>query len=88
LTISVECECTRRFEVPDSLAGGLASCPGCRRATPVPGLRDPAWRAIQAAAVAGAVVVAVVVGRAAGPVAGAAAFFAVLAVLWLLSRAL
>jgi hypothetical protein len=88
VTIDVECECTRRFEAPDSLAGGLANCPGCGRAALVPGLRDPAWRALQAAAVLGAALAAVLVGRAAGPLAGAGVFFAVLGVLWLLSRAL
>jgi hypothetical protein len=43
--IRVDCEsCGDFFEVAPTLAGGLANCPGCGRATPVPGLRDPLYR--------------------------------------------
>jgi hypothetical protein len=88
LTVRVDCPCSGSFEVPDSMAGGLANCPACGKATAVPGLRDPFFRALQVGAVAAAGACGLLVGREAGPVAGASAFFALLAALWLLSRAL
>ena len=30
-------ECGRQFEAPASMRGGIANCPACRRAVPVPG---------------------------------------------------
>ncbi|MHC4448733.1 MAG: hypothetical protein ACYS0E_01150 [Planctomycetota bacterium] len=52
--ISVDCEhCFKPFEVQDSLAGGLANCPACGKATAVPGLRDPWFRLVQAGMVVG-----------------------------------
>ena len=46
--IHVDCEqCGTPFEVADTLAGGLTNCPGCGKATPVPGLRDPYYRLLQ-----------------------------------------
>ena len=52
--ILVDCEhCFKPFEVVDSLAGGLANCPDCGKATPVPGLRDPWFRVTQVAMVVG-----------------------------------
>ncbi len=49
-----ECEhCLHGFEVADSLAGGIASCPKCGKATAVHGLRDPLFRFVQVAMVGG-----------------------------------
>jgi hypothetical protein len=36
--LQVTCpECGRQFEAPASMRGGIANCPACRRAVPVPG---------------------------------------------------
>ena len=52
--IQVDCEhCFKPFEVADSLAGGLATCSDCGKATPVPGLRDGWFRLTQIAMVVG-----------------------------------
>jgi len=69
--IQVECEhCFRSFEVADSLAGGIASCPACGKATPVEGLNDPWFQVVKIGmAVAWAVVTAV--GYSVGGVTGA-----------------
>lgn len=55
----VTCECHHQFVVPDSLAGGIATCPKCGLATSVEGLHDPFWRVLQVVA---ALVWAVAVG--------------------------
>jgi len=67
----VECEhCFRSFEVADSLAGGIASCPACGKATPVSGQNDPwFWVVKIGMAVVWAMVTAV--GYSAGGVTGA-----------------
>jgi hypothetical protein len=47
--IHVDCEhCGNQFDVADTLAGGLANCTACGKATSVPGLRDPYYRLLQA----------------------------------------
>ena len=52
--VQVDCEeCGKAFEAVDTLAGGLTNCPGCGKATPVPGLRDPLFRLLQASIVIG-----------------------------------
>jgi uncharacterized paraquat-inducible protein A len=52
--IHVDCEqCGKQFEVVDTLAGGLANCPGCGKATPIPGLHDPYYRLLQVAMAVG-----------------------------------
>ena len=46
--IHVECEhCANVFDVGETLAGGIANCPRCEKATPVEGLRDPWFRLVQ-----------------------------------------
>lgn len=40
-------ECGGQFEVPGSMSGGVANCPDCRRAVPVPGGPEPLfWLAV------------------------------------------
>lgn len=88
MSIEVTCECGQVFEAADALAGGMTNCPGCRRAVPVPGLRDPAWRALQGGALVGwclAVAVAWNAWRLPGAIA---AGLLLAALLWLVSRAL
>jgi len=59
--VYTDCEgCGHRFEAADTLAGGLANCPGCGKATPVPGLRDPYFRLLQAAMALGWVLLAAI----------------------------
>jgi hypothetical protein len=88
LTRRATCACGNEFEVADDLAGGITNCPRCGKAVEVEGLRDPAWRLLQAAAAigwAGATAAAYVswgVGGAALAAVGLGA------VLWLVSRAL
>lgn len=88
MTLVVRCDCGRQFEADRKLAGGFTNCPGCGRATEVPGLRDPLWRLAQV----GAVVVITGAGAgafAAGGIVPAAVAVAVGAALfWLWSRAL
>ncbi len=86
--IEVRCDCGRSFEVPDSLAGGIANCPGCGRAADVPGLRDPFWRALLVAAVlvwAGGSAMAAVVW---GPAAGVLVAIGLAVLFWLISLGL
>jgi len=50
----VDCElCGERFEIADTLAGGLTNCPRCGKATRAPGLRDPMFRLVQIGLVTG-----------------------------------
>ncbi len=60
MAVPVRCSCGHFFTVEAHLTGGYVNCPGCGKATPVPGLRDPFWRAVQV--VASAVWMAAVVG--------------------------
>lgn len=88
MTRAASCACGHEFEVKDDLAGGITNCPRCGKAVEVEGLRDPAWRLLQAVAAAGWAAATAAAYFAWG-VAGAAAVAAGLAaVLWLLSRAL
>jgi hypothetical protein len=83
------CEhCGRQFEVATKFAGGLVSCPHCGRAAEVPGLRDPAWRLLQAASIVFTIIVGVSFGSAFGVAVGAGAMLAAMLLVWLLSRAL
>ena len=69
--IEVDCEhCHKLFEVADSLAGGITNCPGCGKATPVAGLRDP-WYRLTVAGMAVAWAVLTAVGWASGGWLGA-----------------
>ncbi len=43
MSIRVSCKCGNRFDVADSLAGGITNCPKCEQATQVEGLVDPMW---------------------------------------------
>jgi hypothetical protein len=88
LTVRADCACGHRFEADDALAGGFANCPKCGRAAGVPGLRDPAWRLLQAGAVVLWVVATAVAWKAGGPAVGLLAGAALGLLLWLLSRAL
>ena len=51
--VSVDCPCGHRFEVRKSLRGGLANCPGCGKAAPVPGGPEPLFWLILGGAVIG-----------------------------------
>lgn len=44
-------ECGQGFDVPDSMRGGMANCPACGRAVPVPGGPEPLFRLAVAAGV-------------------------------------
>lgn len=86
MTRPAACACGHEFEVADSLAGGIANCPRCGKAVEIPGLRDPAWRVLQAiAAVAGALATtaAYVSWGIAGAIASAVCFAAAA---WVISR--
>ena len=88
MTILVDCDCGQFFEAPDTMAGGLANCPSCGKATAVPGLRDPLWRLWQIATV---IVVAGVAWAAYGifgPVTAVATAVIVAALAWLASKLL
>ncbi len=70
------------------MAGGLANCPSCGKATPVPGLRDPLWRLWQAGAVILVAAVTWLVYAAMGPGPAVVAAVAVLLLAWLASKLL
>ncbi|MEN8151592.1 MAG: hypothetical protein ABFS86_17385 [Planctomycetota bacterium] len=85
----VTCEhCGHMFEADAKLAGGYTNCPGCGKATPVEGLRDPLWRLFQVGAAVGVVIATAIAGVAVGPAAAVGVFVAGLALAWLISRAL
>jgi hypothetical protein len=75
------------FSVSPSLAGGVANCPSCGRATAVPGLDDPLWRVLQVGAVLLWIGATSFAWSAAGAVVGLAVGVGLGALLWLLSRA-
>ncbi|MEO0478549.1 MAG: hypothetical protein AAF196_03625 [Planctomycetota bacterium] len=82
--IEVHCEhCGRRFEAPKQLAGGITNCPHCGRATPVEGLRDPFWRLLQAAVLAGAAILGVILWQTHGVAIGVASGLGAAALGWL-----
>ena len=90
MTTVADCQhCGLTFEVPNTLAGGIANCPDCGKATPVGGLRDPLWRLWQlsipviAAAVGYVVAHLPYMNATVGWIAGVM----VAAALWLISRA-
>ena len=86
--IDVECgSCRRAFVADRGLAGGITNCPGCGKATAVPGLDDPLWRLAQISGLALALLIGVLVGAGVSPGAGVAAGLVAAALLWLLSRA-
>ena len=64
------------------------NCPGCGRATSVPGLSDPLWRLIQAGILGAAAVAFALGSTCASPLAGISAGAVVLALGWLGTRAL
>ncbi|MEE2713778.1 MAG: hypothetical protein VX913_13490 [Planctomycetota bacterium] len=82
------CDCGKMFETTRAQAGGIVNCPGCGQAVDIPGLTDPAWRAMQfGALVAVFAVTALVTGYSDVPT-GAACGLAVGVLMWLMSRAL
>ncbi|MGE3172839.1 MAG: zinc ribbon domain-containing protein [Planctomycetota bacterium] len=80
--------CGHSFEADARLRGGLASCPRCGKATAVAGLRDPLWLLLRI----GAVVLAALSGWGAAREFGAGFGWlvgaGVLALAWVLSRAM
>ena len=88
MSIEVRCGCGRSFEVQDSLAGGIANCPGCGRAADVPGLRDPIWKALLVGALIVWAGASALVTVAAGPAAGVIAAIALAILFWLISLGL
>jgi hypothetical protein len=88
VTVDVHCDCGHRFEARDDQVGGIVNCPGCGKATDVPGLRDSAWRSLQVGAVLLWTGVTVAATASQGPVAGAVWAIVLGGLLWLLSRAL
>jgi hypothetical protein len=88
LTRAASCACGHEFEVADELAGGIANCPRCGKAVEVEGLKDPAWRLLQAVAAAGWASATAAAYFAWGALGAAATAVLLAAVLWLVSRAL
>ena len=88
MSVEVSCGCGAVFDANDRLAGGVTNCPSCGRAVDVPGLRDPAWRAIQALALVAVAGVGAVAYARGGVGAAAIAILIAGAALWLISRAL
>lgn len=88
MSLEVRCDCGHLFSVAPSLAGGFATCPRCGKAASVPGLKDPAWRLLQAGAVVLWVGVVSVAWSQGGPGLGLAFAIGLGALLWLVSRAL
>ncbi len=70
------------------MAGGLANCPSCGKATTVPGLRDPLWRLWQTVAVILLVAATGLVYMTVGPMAAVGAAVIGLLLAWLASRLL
>lgn len=85
--VDVECgSCGRAFVADAKFAGGFTNCPGCGKATAVPGLDDPLWRLAQVGGLVLAVLVGFGVGAAFGPGFGIGAGLLAAGVLWLVSR--
>ena len=88
MSVSAACACGHEFEVKDELAGGIANCPRCGKAVEVPGLRDPLWRLLQAAAAIGWAMATAAAYVSWGITAALLTALCLAALLWLLSRAL
>jgi hypothetical protein len=88
LTRAASCACGHEFDVAEDLAGGVTNCPRCGKAVEVQGLRDPAWRLLQAGAAAVWACGTAAAYFAWGALGAVATALALAAVLWLLSRAL
>lgn len=85
---TAECTgCRRLFEVDPKFTGGLVPCPGCGKATEVPGLRDPLWFLVRLGVVLGSAATGVVVAHVHGTELGIGAGVLALATAWLVSRA-
>ena len=64
--VPVRCPCGGEFSVAESLKGGIANCPHCRRAIQIPGGFDPLfWGLLGGGSLLG-LLVAVVAGAAGG----------------------
>lgn len=87
--MEVHCEiCGDPFPAAERSAGGIVNCPWCGKATSIPGLRDPIWRLVQAGVVVLAALAFAVGWMEISPVAGVTSGAGVLALGWLVTRAL
>ncbi len=84
----VYCDCGKMFETTRGQAGGVVNCPGCGQAVDVPGLNDPAWRAMQAGALVAVFAVTTLVTSFSDVPTGAACGLTLGVLMWLISRAL
>ena len=83
----VNCEhCGHVFEADSKLVGGYTNCPGCGKATPVEGLRDPLWWLFQVGAGVAVVIAAAIAGMTFGPLALVGVLVAGVALAWVISR--
>ncbi|HEX5137507.1 MAG TPA: hypothetical protein VFY93_11075 [Planctomycetota bacterium] len=88
MTRRASCACGNEFEVEDDLAGGITNCTRCGKAVEVGGLKDPAWRLLQAAAAAGWACATAAAYFRWGLGGAALTALCLAAILWLVSRAL
>ncbi|MFQ5845274.1 MAG: hypothetical protein ACE5JG_09840 [Planctomycetota bacterium] len=88
MSVEVPCECGHVVAAGDETAGGIVNCPACGHAVEVPGLRDPWWRLLQAAAALAWAGGTALAWAAAGSGAALVTAVALAGCLWLLSRAL
>ena len=87
MNVDVDCElCGHRFDVDKSLVGGHTNCPKCKKATPVPGLRDPIWRLWQLVVGTVVCVMSYSVYEGYGTETAVGVFFGGLGLCWLISR--
>lgn len=69
--IEVYCPyCRAGFQAPDSQKSGLAACPECQKAVPVPGGPEPLFWVILGGSILGALLVSGIMFFGAGPFAG------------------
>lgn len=68
--IEVECACGCRFMVPNSMKAGLANCPQCHKATPVPGGPEPLFWFLLGGGILLALILTVAIGSVYGLDAG------------------
>jgi hypothetical protein len=80
--------CRAVLEVAGRMRGALVNCAQCGRVVEVPGLRDPLWLLARIGALAAAGVAVWAVAEVSTPWLGALAGEALLALAWLVSRAL
>jgi hypothetical protein len=68
--VQVLCGCTRRFNVPKSLKGGMTNCPGCGKAVPVRGGPEPLFWVLLGGGCAFVLLASLAIGALGGLTAG------------------